>query len=401
MLNTRTKTLIFALLLTLSTSQSVRADTKLYKYDGKLPFVEMMLNMMSVMGIIDRVPAGMLNGGYGSGLSNPYMRALAMRGISPTALSSLQNPYARNLYGNNPLSRSPWMQSPWTQAGTNGINPLWSSPEWGVLPVDSYLPHSTWDNYGPYGVRGGRYNARPYWSADDISGWVNEPWENSDWNPEVKTSRQSQHQAPQQSVPALVQNFNYGIPVNDAMDNRSMQNAAEGNRQNNSAYNSSPLAKLAPPGGPSDSQYRPQRRPSPLARHSRPNAENRPANMANERSANKPNNAIRQKPCVTEFCGLKKPDLNGLWVAQDGEMLGVNNQRYLWADTNSRYLAGQMIIENEYLVANVDGLDKVMRFKYKLAGDHLLVMRPDGTIREFTRMSRDQYLRAYQDGYYQ
>ncbi|MDT8281685.1 MAG: hypothetical protein RQ982_02605 [Gammaproteobacteria bacterium] len=390
-------------------SQIVRAESKLYQYDGKLPFVEMMLNMMAVMGIIDRVPAGLVNRGYAgygsgfpaSGLSNPYMRALAMRGISPAAFSSLQNPYAQNLYGNSPFSRSPWLQSPWTQAGTSGISPLWGTPDWGVLPIDDYLNNSSWDDYGRYGRQDRIYNTTPYWSADDVSGWVNEPWEASVWNPEAKTSAQSEHKASQQSAPAVVQNFNYGVPANEVMNDRPMQNASEGNRSNNTAYNSSPLAKLAPPGVPPDPRYSQQRRPSPLARYGRPNSANQQGNIVSRRPVGKPTKKpVRQKPCVTEFCGLKKPDLDGLWVAQDGELLGIKDNRYLWADSNSRYLSGQLNIENEYLLANIDGLDKLLRFKYKLAGDHLLTMRPDGMIREFTRMSRDQYLRAYQDGYF-
>ncbi len=102
-------------------------------------------------------------------------------------------------------------------------------------------------------------------------------------------------------------------------------------------------------------------------------------------------NKLRQKPCITDFCGLKKPNLDGLWVAQDGEMLGIKNNRYLWSDSSSRYLTGKIKIQNEYLLANIDGYDRLMRFKYKLAGNHLLTMQPDGKIREFTRMRADQY----------
>ena len=72
-------------------------------------------------------------------------------------------------------------------------------------------------------------------------------------------------------------------------------------------------------------------------------------------------------------------------------MLGINNHRYLWSDGSSRYLTGQVKIQNEYLTANVDDHEQILRFKYKLAGNHLLTMQPDGTIREFVKMSRSQY----------
>jgi len=91
--------------------------------------------------------------------------------------------------------------------------------------------------------------------------------------------------------------------------------------------------------------------------------------------------------------------LKGLWVAQNGELLGINNQKFLWSDGTERYITGQIKIQNEYLLARVEGKEQLMRFKYKLAGDHLLTMQPDGVIREFIRMSPEQFYGNYYDGY--
>ncbi len=369
MLNLRMKTVIAALLLMFLSSQAVRADAKLYQYDGKLPFVQMLLNMMVAMGILDRLPS---NGRYGmaaypssswSGLSNPYARALALRGFSPG--SSFASPY-----GNNPFSNSPWSAS--VADGTD-----WGSPNWGVLPVESYArsPYG----YAPYNSLQGK----PYWSADERDGWVNEPWETSAWNPKAEApdaNRSAQPPASQQTVP-LVQNFNYNAPAP----------AIETSNNRNSKL--SPLAKLAPSArSPERRHVEPQYRQSPLSKRTQQYSSNKSVR-------NKPINKPRQKPCITEFCGLKKPNLNGLWVAQDGEMLGIKNNRYLWSDSNSRYLTGKIKIQNEYLLANVDGHDRLMRFKYKLAGNHLLTMQPDGKIREFTRMRADQYSNYGQGGW--
>ena len=418
MLNAVTRTLIFSLLLMLSTAQIVRAERKLYQYDGKLPFVEMMLGMMATMGIIDRVPNSMVNRGYGgygsrfpySDMSSPYARALASRGISPTAFSSLGNPYTRN-----PFMRSPWLQSPlsqneFSQDGLNPLSPVWGSPDWGVLPIESYsLNNLEWDKYDPYDGMRGAYSSDPYWSRDDINGWVNEPWENSSWNPDTELALRSK-QTKQEPQPALVQNFNYNVPTkpanaDSAPTQRSRQASKQANKQGSRSYNASPLAKLASPGRPVRSS-KPVRKPSPLAKQNRRNGapqsrppQNRaPQNRPIQDRQNKPGNRVYQKPCVTEFCGLKKPDLDGLWVAQNGEILGINNKRYLWSDSQSRYLTGQLKIQNEYLLANVDGHNKLMTFKYKLAGNHLLTMKADGTVREFTRVSRSQYQRYIQDG---
>ena len=73
---------------------------------------------------------------------------------------------------------------------------------------------------------------------------------------------------------------------------------------------------------------------SPLKKHvpverAGKQAERRPGAKSKKRSPL--HKKARQKPCVTDFCGLKKPDVNGLWVAQDGEMLGINGDRYLMA----------------------------------------------------------------------
>jgi len=287
MLNARTKTVIFALLLMLSSAQVVHADAKLYQYDGKLPFVQMMLNMMVAMGILDRLPS---NGRYG--------------------MSAHHSSFGPS--------------SPWSMPAMNGAG--WGSPNWGVLPVESY----TTNNYSPYGYA--PYNslqANTYWSSDKLNGWVNEPWETSTWNPKAEDP----------------------------------------------GTGKSPLAKLTYPEKRSIGRAVDQ-----------PRQQYALSNRANQ----KPKTKHRQKPCITDFCGLKKPNLNGLWVAKNGEMLGIKNNRYLWNDSSSRYLTGYIKIQNEYLLANVDGHNRLMRFKYKLAGNHLLTMQPDGKIREFTRMRTGQ-----------
>lgn len=342
--------------------------------------------MMSAMGMIDKLPA---NSGYGaSGLSNPYARALAMRGMSP----GLHN----SGYGNNPLLRSPWLQTPWSSSALNNSNPntaspIWGTPSWGVLPLDSYAPNY-YSRYNPY------YQHYPYgssspWSASDLDGWVNETWETSLWNPkaEVKAEAPVQTTPPQQVQPnvPVVQNFNYILPPDTPRSGQEYPRQQTGRR--------SPLSKLAPPNRqPGTRANRPpeqraNRPPEQRAQHPSPEAAAQQRNQPPLHTDNRLN--IRQKPCVSEFCGLKKPNLNGLWVAENGEMLGIKNTRYLWSDNNSRSLSGQIQVQNEYLLTSVDGHEKILRFKYKLAGDFLLTLKPDGTIREFVRVPINQYNR--------
>ena len=91
--------------------------------------------------------------------------------------------------------------------------------------------------------------------------------------------------------------------------------------------------------------------------------------------------------------------MNGLWVAENGEMLGISGKKFLWGDAEERYLTGLIKIQNEYLLASVEGSERLMRFKYKLAGDHLLTMQPNGTIREFIRTTPGELYGGYYSGY--
>lgn len=280
----------------------MHAQTKVYQYDGDLPFVQMMLNMMATMGILDRLPNHLA-------------------------------------YKNNGSSNH--RQTPWSG---NNLDSMWGDPSWGVLPSESYT-----QQYSPYSAPS---------SSDDLSGWVNESWETSRWNSNAENIRRPVVRR-QESAPA-VRNFNY-----NAGDNN--QSSFEKNpRQNHASRN----ADLPPNKQPTISKNEP-----------------------------------RQSPCVTQFCGLKKPSLNGLWVAKNGEMLGVKNHRYLWSDSKSRYLTGLLKVQNSFLLANVDGHEQLMRFKYKLMGNRLTTVQANGEVREFTLLSPEQYRGAFRNkkhrNYYQ
>lgn len=450
---TRSKSVLFVLLLTLMASQVVHAQRNLYQSGGGGPFIRMMLTMMDAMGMIDKMPNNGLYGGYGNNLmspssnySNPYTRALALRGIYPGASSLYNDPYSNNMLANNPFVRSPWLQSPWLNAGDYGqygspfASPLWGSPDWGVLPEEKFSPYG----YSSYGQ---------LWSETDLDGWVDEPWETSEWNPNAEKSetssqtrqtyQQGQASKSAESSPSqvpLVQNFNITVPDQTQLSSNqgggpdSRRAGRYGDQYNNAnpgvSGNRSPLARLAQPGPPMQQSNRPhaqQRSPSPLRKrsmqqpgtmqyqpgqdqprqqlqwqdqHPQSNQQARSQQSGSQRQQSpQPGNQIRERPCISEFCGLKKPNLNGLWVAQDGEMLGISGQKFLWADANQRYLTGLLKIENEYLLASVEGTDRLMRFKYKLAGDHLLTMQPNGAIREFIRTTPGELYGSYYSGY--
>jgi hypothetical protein len=382
MIKALTKKLLIVLLLTLAVGQLASADVRNYRYDGNMPFIKMMLSMMSAMGMIDRVPSDGLNGGY-----YPQSRWGGQNGR----------------YGNSPFQRSPWMSSPWMNApgldhyGSAWNDDRWGEPRWGILPVDSYSPY----NNSAYGYP---RDVSP-WSSSELSGWVDEPWETSSWNPEAqKRSQQAQplaNQPQQQVTQAPVANPGYreGQPMRNTPAGSQQVGQAQYDSQNNrqnerrnepQAYSRSPLSKLSPPQQYRTEQYPAQQYPEQSRRQYETRANNQ-SPPAHRPASKPPRNSVKQKPCVTEYCGLKKPNINGFWVTQDGEMLGIKNNEFLWSDGEKRRLSGRMKIDNEYLIFNVEGSKSLMHFKYKISGNRLLTMQPDGKIREFARMSRDGY----------
>ena len=452
MLRALTKTVMFALLLTALSSTVSRAEVKIYQYDGKLPFVQMMLNMIVAMGVLDRIPGHVVygNGPYGYGsrssLSNPYLRALALRGYPVSGLTG-NSLYGRSLGLGSPWNSTPWMSSPWTgysfpygrgfgspwtgswldsdsvwgdsfgwpgsyaYPGAYGYGPysgvddwdraaLWASPTWGVLPVDDT-------------ALGDVPEGSP-WKSDDLQAWVNEPWSEidpADWSqpasrpgkgpPMAALPQPAPQQSPQQ--PIVLNNIITTGPADAPAQPGPAQVPAPAPAEAPGVQ--SPLAKLGAPAAvnqrqPEAAEEASRLQASPLYKYSEQAQKYVLANPRDEQEYESqlqykkvmPPSMARRKPqddrlCVTEHCGLRKPDINGLWVSQDGEMLGVRSGRYLWTDGISRYLTGHIKVTNEYLLTNVEGYDAIMRFKYKLANDNLLTMQEDGTIREFVRVT--------------
>ncbi len=288
MIKALTQKVTLILLLSLLSSQFVHAEIKNYQYDGKLPFVQMMLNMMVAMGILDRVPV--------SGIYNRY----GQYGVSNNRYAGLWN-----------RGNSNW-------GNTNGNSTNWGQPRWGVLPEESYSQN----NYSWYGPQG----TSPVMKSD-LDGWVNEPWEMSVWN-NKKQNKKNGSERSSNDFAAKEDDGNRLQSTKQATDKRSI--------------------KLKQP------------------------------------------IRLKQKACVTDFCGLQAPSLNGLWVSQEGEMLGVKNNSFLWSDGQSRHLTGNIKLKNNYLLVSADDSQQRMYFKYKLDGNHLLMMQPDGRVRDFRRVSNGQ-----------
>ncbi len=278
----RFPSLLLVGVLCLGIGQALAGAPRFYKYNGNLPFVEMMLNMMTVMGILDKVPVNVMRDYYysdllGSGLpggagSNPWLRNAWMQrqglagfdapGMNPWG--TMQNPFALNMLAANPWSAGPWSASPWS-AYSRGGNP------WGTLP----------------------------------------------WSPPLAGAPDA---------------WSGGV---------------------------SPLSRLARSG----------------------------------REGGWPPGSEPDSPCVTAFCGLRPAPpaartttMDGLWIADNGEMLGIKRQRFLWSDGQSRYLTGKLRRSADKLIARVDGDDRVMTYQYRLQANRMVTQGPDGVVRRFVRV---------------
>jgi len=86
--------------------------------------------------------------------------------------------------------------------------------------------------------------------------------------------------------------------------------------------------------------------------------------------------------------GNKRPDrkLNGLWIGDNGEMLGIRGNRFLWYDDNSQYAKGQLLKSSTMMKARIDGANSVVHYHYKLQGNELVIISRNGKMRTFNRM---------------
>jgi len=84
----------------------------------------------------------------------------------------------------------------------------------------------------------------------------------------------------------------------------------------------------------------------------------------------------------------KRPDrkLNGLWIGDNGEMLGIRGNRFLWHDDNNQYAKGQLVKSATMMKARIEGANSVAHYHYKLQGNELVIISRNGKMRTFNRM---------------
>ncbi len=379
---TVTKKIIKTVLLStlLVTASNVEARLKYYRYNANIPMVEMSLNMMVAMGVIEQVPGRLVHDG------NPYHR-MVTASYSPYSRSTYTYPERSRRYNNyryydhldgpiSPYDRyddryddryygsrygyspdypryrtwgSQW-DSPWANRRGNQWGNQWNGP-WG----------NSWDS--PWGnQRSNPWNST--WGSPWGNQWSN-PW-NSSWGSPWGSSLNNQWMNPWSSQPGYPGGRLYtpgystlplspdAILGDDWSKNNSYQSDDSSRQQlNNNGYKAE---KTSWSGRPSSPSYK--------------------------RSGYR--------------TGNKKPygKLNGLWVGENGEMLGIRGNRFLWYDDNNQYAKGQLVKSPTMMKARIEGASTIVRYHYKLQGNELVIMSRDGMMRTFNRMPLMQPRRA-------
>ena len=353
------KIFIAAVILNLMLGQPVRASVKYYQYNGNLPFVEMMLNMMVVMGILDKIPTQMMgnnyygannyNGTYGQQnyLKN-WLLQKALLNRQGMGLSGF-NPYGLNSTGFNPMSMG------------GGATPLTLNPV-----ISNPLALNSVGFFNPPGLYMGSY---PAGNALGLAGSGFRPWYSSSlsrspWDNILLGSYPASNYTDE---PYYDESYYDEYPVHGTGLSRS------------------PLRRYIESGW----RHRSRHRYSPLARHY----------QHRYRSGHRPDRhaiSSANSPCVTEFCGMLNPPvqpvlmlprLDGLWVTQSGEMLGIKNNRFLWSDGSSRYLTGKIRVLPGRLIILADGRENQPRqYQYRLQANRLLTQDAGNVVRVFMRV---------------
>ena len=96
------------------------------------------------------------------------------------------------------------------------------------------------------------------------------------------------------------------------------------------------------------------------------------------------NNSSRN--CRSILCGNQAQLLNGLWVAENGEMLGIKNHKFLWNDGDQQYLTGKLQVKNGVMVTYLDQVNTRIKYKLKIKNNKLMMKDQNGLVKRFKRV---------------
>ncbi|MBT8130317.1 MAG: hypothetical protein KJP10_10005 [Gammaproteobacteria bacterium] len=347
-------------------ANTVEARLKYYRYNADIPMVEMSLNMMVAMGVLDQIPGRLVHDG------NPYHN-LANRRYR----HSSRYPYA------SPVSAR--------YSSRYRYDDYWDEP---YSRYDDYWdePSSRYDDYWdqPYSYFGNYRDEPRHYRRYARSRYGYEPYRNR-WRSRdsLWADRWSDPSYRNWSSPGF-NRYGYGYPWNTAWSNPwgnswsypwmnpwSSPYAYLGSWPYTSVYPSTPLS--------TDS----------LQGYTRPDTQNNTENSSHNNNDSRGSEQpvwFGQPSRVSYDRGAYRSDnsryrrLNGLWIGNQGEMLGIRGDRFLWYDDRNQYAIGRLSKSPSMMKARVDGTSDVISYHYRLSGDELVIMSRDGKMRVFNRM---------------
>jgi hypothetical protein len=373
---TVTKTIISTVLLSilLAKANTVEARLKYYRYNDNIPMVEMSLNMMVAMGVLEQIPSQLVHDG------NPYNRLVTAK-YSPYSRSRYGYPGTRHYSDRYYSDYLDDMEMPFDRYYSDRVSyrpyrdryRAWRDPweqRWGD-PWSSRRGNY-WDDPWYSGWSG------PVWNSPAGAGWgnrLNNPWDGGYWNNPWGNAWSNQWMNPWSNPWASMMVNPYYSPYSGL-----------GSWPNMTGY---PDILLAPdttiiPGQIIGNQ--------PQSEHSPVNKQ--PANEGYTLNpAAWPGDASEQYfDRGRDHSANATPEqrLNGLWIADNGEMLGIRGDQFLWYDGNNRYANGNLFKTPTMMEARVEGSNMVIRYHYGFLGDELVTMSRKGKIRSYSPMPLKQ-----------
>lgn len=341
-------------------ANTVEARLKYYRYNADIPMVEMSLNMMVAMGVLEQIPGRLVHDG------NPY-HALANRRYrhasryphASLASARYSSRYRYDDYWDEPFSR---YSGYWDEPFSN-YNDYWDEPRHYRRYARSrydYEPYrSRWRNRDSRWAD--RWNDPWYrnWSSPGFNRYgYGYPWSTA-WSNPWGNSWSYQWMNPWSSPYAYLGGLPYtSIYPTTPLSTESLQGNTWSGKQNNTGSST-----------PDNNDSRSPEQPTWFGQ---------PSRVSYNREAYRNDNRRYRR-------------LNGLWIGNEGEMLGIRGDRFLWYDDRNQYAIGRLSKSPTMMKARVDGTNDVISYHYRLSGDELVIMSRDSRMRVFNRMPLKSY----------
>lgn len=352
--------------LLLAKANTVEARLKYYRYNAEIPMVEMSLNMMVAMGVIDQIPGRLVHDG------NPYHTLATSR-----YRRSSRNPYAYPASARYSDRYDDYWDEPFGRYGDYWDEPFGRYSDYWDEPFGQFGDY--WDEP--------RLHRRYSRSRYDYDPWYRNRARYRGWTDRWSNPWYSGWDGPRGSRYAYPRNSAWASPWGNSWNNPWLNPWTSpygqlGGWPYTSAYSTVPLSPDVLLGNTWPGTTYPSDTPSKQYNNNNNNGQGseqpswfgRPSKVSYGRGEHRVENRKSYRR------------LNGLWIGNDGEMLGIRGNRFLWYDDRNQYAKGRLSRSPTMMKARVEGTNDVISYHYRLSGDELVIMSRDGKMRVFNRM---------------